>query len=460
METSYDTECSAYHLSYWLIQTLDSIVELYVESLLYPLLDYLLKIINKDQNQPKSRTNNRNLWVWNFAIYSFLFNHDVIVSSSLVKHDFVTILRIQIMLVIPTLLWLAAGRILFPIILITSVLFGEWESFRQKNEGDRDGTFATEEKQKEFCSSDDEKPDKTILPLSNDIGSESDFEVVTMTKNDLPQRCIDSWKTETDNVFRKEFFRAMSHKAFFIPLWIHLLSEPKSELWHHLCLVWLTVSDFTSGIAACQAYLTALPSIPEEEDNGENLAWDQILLILKMIGTVLWLLPPTALFRPLGLFLLLWLACPLAHYSHYRNQKKKHGVMYVSCDTNVLDYRLIRLWMQTKAMGTKLIVGLVDNTTQNNEDRRKKNGNQTDIMTKNICSIPCVDQVIIGAPMKVDLLFLEQNGIDCVVGSDVTDQVIRAGKCWILEEVDHFQTRARQLKIPTSASEPSLRNET
>jgi len=267
------------------------------------------------------------------------------------------------------------------------------------------------------------------------------IEVVTVISN---QYTLNSWRTKRDGLMREGFSRTMSHNAFTIPLWIHLLSQPRNGFWHYLCLLWLIINNNCRVIAACQTFFSTLPPNPQEDSTEAMLeAWDRSLPILELVGATLWVLPPNQIFRHLGLIMLLCLVCPLSHFVLYR-QKKKHGVVYVTCDASVFDYQLIRHLMQTRSMGTKLIVGIIDKTTTVEEDHIKK-----DTMVKNICSISSVDEVITGAPIKVDLSFLERHGVDCVVGTEVTNEVIREGKCWILQDVDHYHSKVRQVMTPT-----------
>lgn len=100
------------------------------------------------------------------------------------------------------------------------------------------------------------------------------------------------------------------------------------------------------------------------------------------------------------------------------------------------DHKLLKFWTQTKALGSKLIVGVVD-------------AKATD-MVCNACSSSCVDEVIAEAPAKADLMFLERQKIDYVVFHNsssnnsattttsllVTDEVIGAGVCLVIGD-DH-----------------------
>ena len=93
--------------------------------------------------------------------------------------------------------------------------------------------------------------------------------------------------------------------------------------------------------------------------------------------------------------------------------------MYVKGSADKLDYRVLKFYMQVKAMGSKLIVGFHERKTDM-------------IVTALACS--CVDEVIAEAPEKLDVMFLEKQGIDYVISSSsqgqfVTDEVLNAGLC-------------------------------
>jgi hypothetical protein len=156
-----------------------------------------------------------------------------------------------------------------------------------------------------------------------------------------------------------------------------------------------------------------------------------------MLGTALFLLP---YLRYIGM-LFLALACPLAYESIRRTLKKR--VMYVimsntatTTKTQPLDHKIVKFWMQARALGSQLIVGV---HTGNNSNRNSVGAD----MIANACSTACVDEVIAEAPAKADLMFLEKQGIDYVVfaagqkGVLVTDEVIAAGVCLVIGD-DHI----------------------
>ena len=128
-----------------------------------------------------------------------------------------------------------------------------------------------------------------------------------------------------------------------------------------------------------------------------------------MVGTALFVLP---WFRYLGLSFLM-LAMPLAYESVRRKINKR--VVYVNgTSVDKFDHKTLKFWMQAKAMGSKLVVGF-------------PNKNKTE-MILNACATSCVDEVIVEAPEKLDLMFLEKNGIDYVLSMGgnkfVTDEAL------------------------------------
>jgi glycerol-3-phosphate cytidylyltransferase-like family protein len=139
----------------------------------------------------------------------------------------------------------------------------------------------------------------------------------------------------------------------------------------------------------------------------------------EMVGTALFIMPG---FRYLGL-LFLFLALPLAYESVRR--KVKNRVIYVIGTAESFDHKTMKFWMQAKAMGSKLIVGVPGDK-------------QTD-MVMNACASTCVDDVIAEAPAKADLMFLEKQDINYVIllagqTNLVTDEVIAASRCLCIGE--------------------------
>uniref|UniRef100_A0A7S2VCM2 Uncharacterized protein n=1 Tax=Entomoneis paludosa TaxID=265537 RepID=A0A7S2VCM2_9STRA len=101
------------------------------------------------------------------------------------------------------------------------------------------------------------------------------------------------------------------------------------------------------------------------------------------------------------------MALPLAYESVRRKVKKR--IMYVyygSQDGSAagFDHKTLKFWSQAKAMGaSKLIVGITA------EDA--KVGDHI----FNACACSVVDEIIVEAPKKVDLMFMERRSIDFVL---------------------------------------------
>jgi glycerol-3-phosphate cytidylyltransferase-like family protein len=137
-----------------------------------------------------------------------------------------------------------------------------------------------------------------------------------------------------------------------------------------------------------------------------------------MVGTALFILP---YLRYVGLTFLV-LALPLAYESIRRKVKKR--VIYVNGVVEQFDYKTLKFWMQANSMGSKLIVGIPEQKTD---------------MVLNACACSCVDEVIVEAPAKVDLMFLEKQGIDYIISvageaKFVTEEVLNADRCLAIGE--------------------------
>ena len=137
-----------------------------------------------------------------------------------------------------------------------------------------------------------------------------------------------------------------------------------------------------------------------------------------MVGTALFIIPVARYF---GLALLM-LALPLAYESVRRKVNKR--VMYVNGVVEKFDHKTLKFWMQVKAMGSKLIVGIPGQKTE---------------MVLNACASGSVDQVVAEAPDTIDLMYLEKLGIDFVIASAgqakfVTDEILASKRCLTIGE--------------------------
>ncbi|GAX09915.1 hypothetical protein FisN_11Lh100 [Fistulifera solaris] len=329
--------------------------------------------------------------------------------------NFITYART--ILVVPTLLLLAWGHTLVPSLLVVLVDLGDF----------LDGVVARfwndKAKEKESSSTDDKVEKRASSPTNSDKDS---FEVVVTGS----PHCLDSWVTIHRQRSYGGFVDAVCDKAFVIPCWILLLNTvPGStyiKLLQYFTLFSLILAETASGCIRFRAYFTSgglpAPKVEGFDFSSSAVTADHVgkaKQTFEMMGTALFIIPLT---RYLGV-LVLFLAVPLAYESVRR--KVISRVVYVSGDVTSFDHKTIRLWIQAKAMGSKLYVGVPGES-------------MTDKIL-NACSVSCVDQVIAEAPAKADLMFLEKYGIDfCVISPGqskfVTDEVIHSNRCLQLGE--------------------------
>jgi phosphatidylglycerophosphate synthase len=228
------------------------------------------------------------------------------------------------------------------------------------------------------------------------------------------------------------FVDAVCDKAFVIPCWISLLhSVPETrylKVFQYASLLCLILAETASGCIRFKAYFTS-GGVPAPKVVGFDFSTSAVKAdhigkakqTFEMVGTALFVLPLT---RYCGLILLL-LAVPLAYESVRRKIQRR--VVYVSGgNVKTFDNKTLKFWMQAKAMGTKLIVGIP--------------GKNVKEMVLNACASSSVDLVIAEAPAKADLMFLEKQGIDfciCAPGDTtrfVTDEVVNANRCLAIGE--------------------------
>jgi phosphatidylglycerophosphate synthase len=228
------------------------------------------------------------------------------------------------------------------------------------------------------------------------------------------------------------FVDAVCDKAFVIPCWISLLHNvPGShylKIFQYVALLCLILAETASGCIRFQAYFTA-GGVPAPKVVGFDFSTSAVKAdhigkakqTFEMVGTALFCLPLT---RYGGLLCLL-LAVPLAYESVRRKVKRR--VVYVNGgNVKSFDNKTLKFWMQAKAMGSKLIVGIP--------------GKNVKEMVLNACASSSVDVVIAEAPAKADLMFLEKQGIDfCIcapgeVARFVTDEVVNANRCLAIGE--------------------------
>lgn len=198
------------------------------------------------------------------------------------------------------------------------------------------------------------------------------------------------------------------------------------NFFQYLALFSLILAETASGCIRFQAYFTA-GGVPAPAVQGFDFSTSAVKAdhvgkakqTFEMVGTALFCLEFT---RYAGLVFLL-LAVPLAYESVRRKVRKR--VIYVNGNVAQFDNKTLKFWMQAKALGSKLIVGIP--------------GKNVKDMVLNACASSSVDTVIAEAPAKADLMFLEKQGIDFIVTAAgqpkfVTDEVVNANRCLAIGE--------------------------
>lgn len=268
-----------------------------------------------------------------------------------------------------------------------------------------------------------------MIPGANTHNSFSFSNVSEIVTTGSPQKII-SWQVSHWNRTYGGFVDAVCDKAFVVPCWIALLhSIPSSGhiRWaQYLTLIFLILAEVASGCIRFRAYFTSV-GIPAPKVEGFDFSTSAVKAdhvgkakqTFEMVGSALFILPLT---RYLG-FVFLFLAVPLAYESVRR--KVNSRVMYVNGNGfEKMDHKVLKFLMQAKAMGSKLIVGFSEKKTD---------------MILTACACSCVDEVIAEAPKKLDLMFLEKQGIDYVISSVgdeqfVTDETLGAARCLAIGE--------------------------
>ena len=129
--------------------------------------------------------------------------------------------------------------------------------------------------------------------------------------------------------------------------------------------------------------------------------------------------------RIFGIFFLI-LAIPLAYESVRR--KIQTRVIFIHYNSNEkFNHILLKFWMQAKALGNKLYVGV--------------GGDDSSPEFLNASAVSCVDAVIPDCPDKIDGIFLEKYGIDycvCTAGrtTGIAESILLAKQCLAIAEDD------------------------
>eukprot|EP00531_Pseudo-nitzschia_arenysensis_P012925 CAMPEP_0116142774 /NCGR_PEP_ID=MMETSP0329-20121206/15088_1 /TAXON_ID=697910 /ORGANISM="Pseudo-nitzschia arenysensis, Strain B593" /LENGTH=403 /DNA_ID=CAMNT_0003638033 /DNA_START=51 /DNA_END=1263 /DNA_ORIENTATION=+ len=379
-----------------LFALIDSIVELYLKTVIKPLLTFHEKFYSAlNKTMRKALDDNRSqIPEWFTA-------------------NWITYART--VLVVPTILLLAWGHTFLPSFLVIFVDFGDF----------LDGVVARfwVDVRKEMAEKLSEK-EKAPTPTNSDDES---YEVITTGS---PQK-FSSWQELHRNNTYGGFVDAVCDKAFVVPCWISLLHVVQTssylKFYQYAVLIFLILAEVSSGCIRFKAYYTSV-AVPAPKVEGFDFSTSAVKAdhvgkakqTFEMLGTALFVLP---WLRYAGL-LLLSFAVPLAYESVRR--KINTRVVYVNAGKklDMLDHKTLKFWMQAKAMGSKLMVGFPE---ENNSDNKKAEMGK--IFNALACS--CVDEAVAEAPEKLDILFLERQKIDYVLAKTseaqfVTDEVVNA----------------------------------
>jgi len=241
-----------------------------------------------------------------------------------------------------------------------------------------------------------------------------------------------SWMTSHQNKIYGGFIDAVCDKVFVVPCWIFLISRveestnPTWKILQYTALWCLILAETSSGAIRFRAFYTA-PAVSSPKSSSDfsssAVKADHVgkaKQTFEMLGTAFFIIPAT---RFLG-FMLLVPAIPLAYESVRR--KIIPRVILVTYDNSAsFDAEMIEFWLKAKTLGSKLIVGVNNNTAD-------------DIKVRNASSISAVDEVMVQVTNQVSSAFLQENEIDYYVCSPkqakdaVTKDVLRNGQCLCL----------------------------
>lgn len=248
--------------------------------------------------------------------------------------------------------------------------------------------------------------------------------------------CMPSWARMHRARLHSSFTSSMVDRAFAIVCWIALLHSVSETGRFHLAqyftMTSIVVMTSAHGyLALYKFYTTNLISPPHMPDADifhphtiDLVLLDKLKRTIEFAGLALFILPLT---RYLGLLLSI-LILPL-EYELLREEGKKRVLYYVESGKS-LDHKKLKEWMQLKSLASKLIVGISRSDAMD--------------MVMNACASNTVDEVIVEAPNKVDLLFIEKNAIDFIIVTPgqtnvVTDEVLNAERVLILGDQGHLR---------------------
>lgn len=365
-------------LLYAILNLLNSTVEIYLANIIKPFLVLHEKFYK----------------ALNTTLRGIFDNH----SSQIPKWftaNFITYARTW--LVIPCIFLMNKGHTLLPSLIIFSVDFGDF----------LDGVVAR------FWID-----QKEIEAIAEDVD--------TQGKDKL--NIQESWIVAQRRKNYGGFIDAVCDKVFVVPCWICLLATVPDaghvRTLQYLVLWTLILTEGASGSIRFKAYYSSngvtAPAIKGLDFSSSAVKADHIgkaKQTFEMFGTAFFVLSP---FKYLGL-ILLTAAVPLAYESLTRKIKKR--VIYVDGTVEKIDHETLKFWKQAKGLGSKLIVGITSDTKD---------------MVANASASESVDSIIVNAPAKLSISFLEKIGVDyvvCGVGNSesvVSSELTAAGRCLVI----------------------------
>jgi len=331
--------------------------------------------------------------------------------------NFITYFRT--VFVFPSLFLMSMGWRFLPALIVLLVDFGDF----------LDGVVArywVEMKSAKTTPKEEEETEDTAIEKKT--SNEDGYHVVSTGS---PQ-VITSWVISRRQQAYGGFIDAICDKAFLIPCWILLLSMipgTRMSIVQYVVLFSLITAEIASGCVRFRAYFTnggaATPVVEDIDFSSSAIKADHVgkaKQTFEMVGTTLFLVP----FMRLPGLLFLIAATPLAYESVRRKIKKR--VMYVDGTVEKFDHSVVKFWMQSKSLGSKLIVGISG-----------ESGKPASDLVLNACSCSSVDAVVAEAPDVITNTFMSKHGIDyvvCPAGKQgiVHDDIVESSQCIIIED--------------------------
>jgi len=387
------------------MSTLDPLVEQYLLHVISPLLKFHDKFYGELNSFLRDSMDNHGLPKWCTA-------------------NFITYART--VLIVPCLLLLARGHRFIPALIVLIVDIGDY----------LDGVVARYwmDMRKKMDDHDDSKKEKDP--------TESNF---VFTDKGFPQT-FSSWEIIQRNKSYGGFIDAICDKAFVIPCWISLLSTVSGtgllRFVQNITLLWLILAEISSGCVRFRAFYTTgglpAPAMKGLDFSSSAVKADHIgkaKQTFEMFGTCFYILPFA---RWIGLVLLM-ATCPIAYESVRRKVKRRSMYVLLSAsDGSTFDHKTMRFLVQSKALGSHLTVGVTAQASSGEGSDDKNKIDLTD-MVLNVCSCGSVNEVIAGAPNKVDVAFMIANHFDYFVcmpekQEPCSDEILQQQKCLVISE--------------------------